>query len=89
MKVTTSSRSMLRSERSVCLVPCWRPGRRPSTVTAKVVYSSFVIAQLCPVRSSSSVLPFGLPPSPTVVTVVLTANALVCRTRPDENRVLV
>ena len=82
VRVTKSSRSMLRSERPVCLVPSWRPGRRPSTVTAKVVYSSFVIAQLCPETSLSSVLPFGLPPSPTVIVVVLTANALVCKTRP-------
>ncbi len=50
----------------------------------KVVYSSFVIVQLCPVTSLSSVLPFGLPSSPTVVVAVLMANALVlvCRTWP-------
>ena len=54
----------------------------PSTVTAKVFYSSFVIEQLCPVTLSSSVLPFGLPTSPMVIAVVLMANALVCRTRP-------
>ena len=47
------------------------------TITVKVVYSSFVIAQLYPVASSSSVLPFGLPPSPMVVAVMLTVNALV------------
>ena len=82
VRVTKSSQSMLRSECLVCLVPCWRPGRRPSTNTAKVVYSSFVIAQLCPVTLSSSVLPFGLPPLPTVVAVVLMANALVWRMRP-------
>ena len=88
VRVTKSSISMLKSERLVCLVPCWRPGRRPSTATAKVVYSSFafVVVQLCPVISSSSVLPFGLPPSPTAVAVVLTANALVCKHGLDENR---
>ncbi len=77
VSVTKSSRSMLRSEHLVCLVPCWRPGWRPSTVTAKVVYLSFFIVQLCPVTLLSSVLPFGVPPSPTVIAVVLTANALV------------
>jgi hypothetical protein len=43
----------------------------------KVTYFSFIIAQLCPVASSSLVLPFRLPPSPTVVAVVLVANALL------------
>ena len=48
----------------------------------KLRYSSCGMAQLCPVASSSSVLPCGLPPSPTVVAVVLGAKAFVWRTWP-------
>jgi hypothetical protein len=49
---------------------------------AKVVYSFFSMVQLWLVASLSSVLPFGLPPLPTVVAVVLVVNALVWRIQP-------
>jgi hypothetical protein len=43
---------------------------------AKVMYSSFVMVLLWQLASASLVLPFGLPPLRTVVTMVLVANAL-------------
>jgi hypothetical protein len=48
-------------------------------MVAKIVYSFFVMGQLCLVIALSLVLPLGLPPSPTVAEVVLAVKAFVCR----------
>ncbi len=79
---TKSLRSILIKKLSLCLVPCIFPGQRTRTSMVKMKYLSCDMVQLCPVTSSSSVLPRGLPPSPTVVAVVLGAKAFVWRTRP-------
>ena len=84
VRVTKLSIKILRKEHLLHLVPCWRPGYRPSIRMAKEVYLSFGMVQLWPVVLSSSVLPFDLSPSPTeVVAVVLVVNnALVWKTLP-------
>ncbi len=59
---TYSLSSMLRKERSLCLVPSSFPCQRPITRIKKMVYLlSSVMAQLQPVMALSLVLPFGLP----------------------------
>ncbi len=83
--------SMLRKGLSICLNPCacdclFGPNvelcvSRPRTRRAKSWNSLVVILQLCPVSLSSSVLPRGDPPSPTVDEVVVAANACVRSTR--------
>ncbi len=78
---TKSSKSILTRERSLGLVPCCLPGPSPRTSRENMSNSSLSMAQLEPQMASSSVLPFGFPPSPTVEAVVLTAKALVRRTR--------
>ncbi len=75
---TKSLRSKLINKLSLCLVPCIFPGRRPRTSMVKMTYSSCDMGQLCPVTSSSLVLPHSLPPSPTVVAVVRGAKKLSC-----------
>ncbi len=53
---------------------------------AKVTYSFFVIAQLCLVASSNLVLPFGLPPLPMVIAVVLRQTPWCEECGLDENK---
>ena len=78
---TKSSRSMLSREHSLGSVPCCLPGLRPKTSRANMQNSSLSMWQLEPQMASSSVLPLGVPPSPTVEAVVLVVKAFVRRTR--------
>ncbi len=77
--VAKSAMSMLTKKRSCCFcpslpvpMPSWVESS-PRTRWANILNSASVMWQLCPDSSSSSVLQCGLPPSPTVVAVVLAA----------------